>query len=153
MDDDSAGKRGAVALTVAVVDRFVGAPGDAALAQRAAAAATAFAGLADAEIVVMLTDDAEIAHLHGVHLGDPTPTDVMSFAMGDSVQVVVSVECVERQACAHGAVRECELALYVVHGVLHACGFDDRDVEARARMRAAERAVLQELGMRVPRFE
>ncbi len=30
-----------------------------------------------------------------------------------------------------------ELALYVVHGLLHLCGYDDRDDSARRRMRAA----------------
>jgi len=39
-----------------------------------------------------------------------------------------------------------ELALYVVHGALHLCGFDDHDPEQRAAMRLAERAVMSSLG-------
>ena len=40
-----------------------------------------------------------------------------------------------------------ELALYVVHGCLHLCGFDDHGERPRRRMRRAERAVLAELGL------
>ena len=39
-----------------------------------------------------------------------------------------------------------ELVLYVVHGVLHLCGFDDHDPADRARMRDAEARVLEHLG-------
>ena len=42
-----------------------------------------------------------------------------------------------------------ELALYITHGVLHACGFDDIDDDDRRQMRAAERAVLHALGYRI----
>ena len=41
---------------------------------------------------------------------------------------------------------EGELLLYLVHGALHLCGFDDRTAPQRARMRAAEAAVLSDLG-------
>jgi ssRNA-specific RNase YbeY (16S rRNA maturation enzyme) len=44
-------------------------------------------------------------------------------------------------------VPELELALYVVHGVLHLCGFDDRSGPDRARMRRAERTVLASIGV------
>lgn len=138
---------------IEVVDRFGGAPGDRDLAQRAAAAARAFAQHETIAIAVLLTDDEEIARLHGAHLDDASPTDVMSFAMDDGVQVVVSVECAERVAIAHAGERAAELALYVVHGVLHGCGFDDREASDRTRMRAAERDVLDALGMRIDRFE
>jgi probable rRNA maturation factor len=40
-----------------------------------------------------------------------------------------------------------ELVLYVVHGVLHIGGMDDQAPEDRAAMRAAERAVLERLGL------
>jgi len=41
---------------------------------------------------------------------------------------------------------ERELVLYVVHGALHLCGFDDHDPDERAAMRAAERSVMGRLG-------
>ena len=39
-----------------------------------------------------------------------------------------------------------ELRLYLVHGALHLCGYDDREPGDRARMRRAESAVLGALG-------
>lgn len=100
-------------------------------------------------VSLLLTDDAEIARIHADHLGDPTPTDVISFAIDDGAELVVSVETAVR--CAEGAGHrvDAEVALYVVHGLLHVCGFDDIRVADRKRMRAAERAVLQRLQLRV----
>jgi probable rRNA maturation factor len=102
---------------------------------------------------VLLTDDAEIARLHGRFLGVPTPTDVMSFDLGESADVVVSVETAARLAREHGHALRGEVALYIAHGLLHVCGFDDARARDRVRMREAERAVLQRLGLRVHRVD
>ncbi len=40
-----------------------------------------------------------------------------------------------------------ELMLYVVHGLLHICGYDDLTADEKRIMRGRERAVLQELGL------
>lgn len=42
---------------------------------------------------------------------------------------------------------EAELILYVVHGLLHICGYDDLTPEEKCIMRARERAILSELGL------
>ena len=138
-----------------VTDRFGATRAERELVKRAVAATRAFAQQTHLPVSVLLTDDAEIAQLHGEHLGDPTPTDVISFdAQGEhAVEIVVSVECAERRARELGGERASELTLYVVHGVLHACGFDDIDADDRARMRIAERAVLDQLGVRVSRVD
>ena len=102
----------------------------------------------DLEVSLLLTDDEEIARIHAEFCNDPTPTDVLSFAIDESVDVVVSVECARRQARALGNTIRAEIALYVVHGILHACGYDDHDARDRSRMRDAERAILSRLGLR-----
>jgi len=107
-----------------------------------------FAGRPDLHVSLLLTDDAEIGSLHAQHLGDPSPTDVMSFDLDGDAEVVVSVETAAREARADHPVAH-EVALYVVHGLLHLCGFDDHSAGDRARMRAAERAVLDAVGVRV----
>ena len=98
-------------------------------------------------VSLWLTGDREIARLHRRHLGDPTPTDVMSFLVDDTVELVVSVERARRVARRLGHAIKAELALYVIHGILHACGHDDTRARARTRMRAAESRVLDELGL------
>jgi probable rRNA maturation factor len=87
--------------------------------------------------------------LHGEHLGDPTPTDVMSFLVDDAAEIVVSVQTAARVAKRLGHAVRAEIALYVVHGLLHTLGFDDVRVRDRQRMRVAEREVLATLGLEV----
>lgn len=115
---------------------------------RAAVRATLeFAGRPDLPVSLLLTDDAGIAELHGRFLGDPSPTDVMSFGFDDGAEVVVSVATAARVARASGHAIAAEVVLYVVHGLLHVLGYDDQAPRARARMRAAERAILRRLGL------
>ncbi len=109
----------------------------------------AYAQRKDLIVSVLLTDEAEIASLHGEFLDDPTGTDVLSFPMDDGVDVVVSVERARREAKARGHTIKAELALYLVHGLLHACGYDDVGDADRTRMRKAEQEVLQLLDLRV----
>ena len=103
----------------------------------------------DLPVSLLLTDDAEIARLHGQFLGDSTPTDVISFDLDGSAELVVSVETAKRRALSHRHTLRAEVALYVVHGILHVCGFDDVRARDRRAMRAAERAVMLALGLRV----
>jgi probable rRNA maturation factor len=98
-------------------------------------------------VSLFLCDDRAIARLHGEYLGDPTPTDVITFDLDGTAEIAVSVQTAARAARARGRTVRSEVALYVVHGVLHACGHDDRTRAERTRMRAAERAVLEALGM------
>ena len=117
----------------------------------AVAAALAFGGRAGIELSVLLTGDERIAALHGEWLDDPSPTDVLSFDLGEAGggpagELVVSVDCARRVATERDMPAGRELALYLVHGALHLCGFDDREPADRARMRSAERSVLAALG-------
>ena len=60
---------------------------------------------------------------------------------------MVSVETAAREASRLGCSLEEELALYVVHGVLHLMGHDDLVEEERSRMIAVEKEVLRRFGM------
>jgi probable rRNA maturation factor len=57
--------------------------------------------------------------------------------------VVVCPAVAERQAPEHATTYDDELALLVVHGVLHVLGHDHADVGETALMRAREREMLQ----------
>ncbi len=96
------------------------------------------------DVVVALVDDRTIAKLHGRYLGDPTPTDVLSFPHGE---IVVSGDTARREALARGIAPLHELLLYVVHGALHLAGHRDKKARDRALMRRAERRVLAALGL------
>lgn len=120
-----------------------------AFVERVVAAAIAYADRPAWEVSLLLTDDEEIGRLHDEHPGDPSATDVMSFEMGDGAEVVVSVETARRVAKQHGTTIRAEVALYIVHGILHTVGYDDKGAADRRRMRDAERAILTELGLDV----
>lgn len=128
--------------------RWVGGPAflsDARI-RRAARAALRAGGRPDLELSLVFVRDRELTRMHADWLGDPSPTDVLSFDLGDAGEIVTSFECARRTARERGVDPGRELSLYVVHGVLHLCGHDDRTKPDRARMRAAERAVLLSLG-------
>ncbi|MBX3463863.1 MAG: rRNA maturation RNase YbeY [Planctomycetes bacterium] len=136
------------ALQFACVDR--GRPRtDRAFLRRVVRTALEFAGRPDLPVSLLLTDDAEIADLHARHLGDAAPTDVISFGIDGGAELVVSVETARRCAREHGHTLRAELALYVVHGILHTVGYDDLRARDRVRMRAAEHEVLRRLRLRV----
>jgi probable rRNA maturation factor len=116
----------------------------------AVTAALAHGGRPELLLSIVFVSDAELARLHAEHLDDSSPTDVMAFDLGvegggPAGEVYVSVERARAVARERGLAPEAELLLYVVHGCLHLCGHDDHEPRARARMRAAERAVLARL--------
>lgn len=107
-------------------------------------------GIRDAMVSVAVVGDAEISALHGRYLGDPSPTDVLSFALhapGEPLdgQIVVSAETAVSAARRLGVDHEEELLRYVVHGTLHLAGHDDATAAGRARMRRLERTYLARL--------
>jgi len=114
---------------------------------RVVQAALAHGGRPDLPVSLLLTGDREIARLHGEFLGDPTPTDVISFDVDGGAELVVSVDTARRVAGQKGHATRAEVALYVVHGLLHVMGWDDLRAKARDEMRAAEAAVMRTLGL------
>jgi probable rRNA maturation factor len=114
-------------------------------------------GLADAEVSVLLTDDAGIQRLNRQYRGREEPTDVLSFAQreGDDANpddpvlgdIVISVERAEAQAreYGHGVARE--VGFLAVHGLLHLVGYDHETPEEEAEMMARTEAILAPLGL------
>lgn len=93
-----------------------------------------------AEIEVTIVGDADIARVHGDFLGDPTPTDVITFHHGE---ILISADTAERQAKEHGQSFENEVALYLVHGLMHLAGWDDHEQEEAREMAKRQESILQ----------
>lgn len=117
-----------------------------------------------AEISLVLTGDSEIHRVNRDFLGHDYPTDVISFRLDDESsgqgidgtsttklegELVISLETAARAAADAGWSLESEVVLYVVHGLLHLCGYDDLSDQPRLIMRRREREILSLLG-RIP---
>jgi len=89
--------------------------------------------LALREVIIVLVSDRRIAELHRKFMQVAGPTDVLTFQHGE---IVISVETAERHAGRFGTSAEEEIKLYVVHGLLHLLGFDDK-TPAQARTMAS----------------
>lgn len=93
-------------------------------------------GLTDFDqINILLVSDRRIAELHQRFMQISGPTDVITFQHGE---IFISVETARRQARTHRTSLAHELRLYLVHGLLHLHGFDDRTAVGRRRMQAAQ---------------
>ncbi len=101
-----------------------------------------------ASISIALVDDAAIHSLNRLHLGHDWPTDVITFPLAEpddpvlTGELVISAEMAVSRALELGVDPREELALYVVHGLLHLCGHDDRDEMGARAMRERESEVL-----------
>ena len=100
-----------------------------------------------AEIEVAIVSDATIARVHRDFMGLPDPTDVITFAHGE---IVASAETARARAAEFGHGANEELALYIVHGLLHLNGFDDMAPRDAARMRKIQGRIWRECRSRLP---
>lgn len=100
----------------------------------------------------MLVDDSAMAELNRTHRGVAGPTDVLAFPMGEGPfmslsanllgDVVISAETAERQARSRKAGLRAELALLLIHGILHLAGYDHGSAPERRRMWQKQRRLL-----------
>lgn len=87
-----------------------------------------------AELSITFLADDDIARLNAEWLEREGPTDVISFGLGERplvADIYVSVETARRHAAEYGIEPREELLRLVVHGVLHAAGYDHPDDESR----------------------
>lgn len=110
----------------------------------------------DADLTVVLTDDAQLQALNLEWMGVDGPTDVLSFPsdeidpeggnryLGD---ILVSLQRAEEQAQAADHSTLAEVQLLVVHGVLHLMGHDHAEPADKTRMWKAQAEILTELGL------
>lgn len=99
------------------------------------------------ELNLTFVDSDEMAELNSQHMGKDGPTDVLSFPLDDDPDVtfegqprllgdvLICPAVVAKQA--PGSPDE-EMALMVVHGVLHILGMDHQEPDEEIEMKAAE---------------
>ena len=94
-------------------------------------------------VFVWLISDRRMSRLHREFLGQAGSTDVLTFQHGE---IFISVETAKRHARAFGNSLVRELQLYIVHGLLHLNGFDDRTQAGARKMERMQAKILGECG-------
>lgn len=103
-------------------------------------------GMRDADLSVLLCDDATIQELNRDYRGLDRPTDVLAFAMREGEggglhpqllgDVVISLDTARVQAAERGRTIVSEVTHLLAHGLLHLLGYDHQDAETERRMHA-----------------
>ena len=102
-----------------------------------------------------------MASLNAEHMGEDGPTDVLSFPVDNPAEVaaevpvllgdvVVCPSIASRQASSHAGDYQSEIALLLVHGLLHLLGHDHANPTEEAAMQVREREHLARYGLVLP---
>lgn len=121
-------------------------------------------GEGDSELSLEIIGDRRMQRLNREYRKRDRTTDVLAFPTREVIMpkgltcqtsllgdVVISLPTAIRQARAVGRSIDDELAILLVHGVLHLCGYDhERNVREAERMARRERAVLRRIAPILP---
>lgn len=117
----------------------------------------------EAEVSLVLVDDAAIRQMNRDYRGLDKPTDVLSFALEEDApdepnfedptaglvlgDIIISLETAQRQSQEYGHSLEREVAFLLVHGLLHLLGYDHQEKDETAEMRRREEEILAEVNL------
>jgi len=104
------------------------------------------------EITVCFVNDRSIKQLNLIYLHKNNPTDVLTFDISGpldkkriTADIVISTDTVIHNAKIFKTSFLYELHLYIVHGLLHILGFDDKNATQRKLMDRATSRILAKL--------
>jgi len=118
-------------------------------------------GEPNAELCVELIGDRGMQRLNREYRGRNTFTDVLAFSQREAEggprsvllgDVVISVHTAVRQARARHHSADEELAILLIHGILHLCGYDHERSEAEARRMRRRELIVRRLVHPLPRL-
>ena len=109
-------------------------------------------GAAEFNVAIHLVDTSEITRLNETFLHHKGSTDVVTFDYGGERgfpalhgEIFVCLDEAFRQCRRFHTTWQSELVRYIIHGVLHLCGFDDHRFAQRRRMKRVESGFLRRL--------
>jgi probable rRNA maturation factor len=108
----------------------------------------------EASLVFRFVDEAEGRHLNHAYRERDRPTNVLTFAYAGAPRVeadiVICIPVVLAESKAARIAARDHLAHLVIHGTLHAQGYDHEDDGDARRMEAREVAILHRFGIADP---
>ena len=115
---------------------------------------------APAELTIRFVDAEEGRTLNRDYRGKAYATNVLTFAYTEDesapvteADIILCTDVLEREAAEQGLEITAHAAHLVVHGVLHAQGYDHEDEVEAAEMEALETEILATLGIANPYVE
>lgn len=102
---------------------------------------------------LVFVSNQKIRALNRKYFGMDLSTDVISFPSGKDFpepsgfmgDVVISSDKAAQNAAFYGVSFDEEISLYVIHGILHLLGFEDKTKKGRAKMRSLEDECLRKI--------
>ena len=94
------------------------------------------------ETDIYFVGERRIRELHAEFLGDPTPTDVITFHHGE---IFICPAVADDQRQAHRLTLQDELLIYMIHGLLHLCGYQDKTPAQFKRMAQAQNRLFKKI--------
>ena len=119
-------------------------------------ALAALNGRTDAELAVLLTDDAAVQRLNATWRGLDKPTNVLSFPAAEAPDsqhlgdIAIAFETTAREAKDEGKPLAHHVAHLAVHGFLHLVGYDHESEAEAETMEQLERDILARLNVPDP---
>jgi probable rRNA maturation factor len=111
----------------------------------------------DAELAIVLVDETAMGQLHLQWMGEPGPTDVLSFPMDElrpgrdgetsaegilgDIVLCPTVAASQAEAAGHSVMAE--LSLLTIHGLLHLLGYDHAEPEEEKEMFGLQADILK----------
>ena len=103
--------------------------------------------LYEGTLSIVFVDEATICKIHEQFLGDPSPTDVITFPQDSSQnfagEIFISVDQAKNNAREFETTFNDELTLYLIHGCLHLFGLNDKTEAEKYDMRKAESELMR----------
>jgi len=93
-------------------------------------------------VEVNLVTSSVSARVHREFFQDPTPTDVMSFMHGE---LIICPAVAAKQRHLENLSLSDELLTYIIHGLLHLCGWDDQTDQGFSAMQVEQTRIRQML--------
>ncbi len=94
------------------------------------------------EIAISLISDRAMADFHLRFMGISGPTDVLTFEHGE---ILISAETAASYAADYAHTPLQEIALYILHGLLHLRGFDDQTPSDHEEMHRIQNEIFSRL--------
>ena len=99
------------------------------------------------DITLLFCDDSHMLKMNKEHLNHDYYTDILTFdyCVDNTIsgELLISWDTVQSNALKYKVDKQTELKRVVFHGVLHLCGYNDKNKEEKQLMRSKENECLE----------